>query len=135
DFVAKPSTDLGGGIDAFGENLRYKIRAAARSEVRTRALKVSPPEVPVTTAAAPPGALVALGASTGGVEAVRVVLAAMPADCPPIVIVQHMPAGFTTRFAARLDEITGLPVHEAHDRMPLESGHAYVAPGDFHLRV
>ena len=135
DFVAKPNAELSGGIDAFGENLRHKIRAAARSDVRARSLRPETPNVPVRTAAAPRGALIALGASTGGVEAIRVVLASMPADCPPIVIAQHMPPGFTARFAARLDEVTDLAVHEAQDRMPLEPGHAYVAPGDHHLRV
>ena len=59
----------------------------------------------------------------------------MPVDCPPIVIAQHMPAGFTTRFAARLDELSDISVVEAEDRMPLEPGNAYVARGDWHLRV
>jgi two-component system chemotaxis response regulator CheB len=135
DFVAKPNAELSGGIEAFGENLRHKIRAAADSDVQARAQKPETPLVPLRTAAAPRGALIALGASTGGVEAIRVVLSSMPADCPPIVIAQHMPAGFTSRFAARLDEVTGLAVCEAEDRMPLEPGHAYVAPGDYHLRV
>src|SRR5262249_11456027 len=71
----------------------------------------------------------------GGVEAIRTVLGTMPTDCPPIVIAQHMPAGFTTRFAARLDELSEITVVEAQDRMPLEPGHAYVARGDWHLRV
>lgn len=135
DFVAKPNAELRGGIEAFGENLRFKIRAAARSDVRARSGRTEVPRQRVTTAAAPPGALIALGASTGGVEAIRVVLDGMPRDCPPIVIAQHMPAGFTARFAARLDEVTDLSVSEAQDRAPLEPGHAYVAPGDFHLRV
>src|SRR5690606_31246932 len=99
EFVAKPSADLSGGLEAFGENLRHKVRAAARSDVRSRHMSQSAPVVPVRTAAAPQGALIALGASTGGVEAIRVVLSNMPRDCPPIVIAQHMPAGFTTRFA------------------------------------
>ena len=135
DFVAKPNAELSGGIEAFGENLRHKVRAAANSDVRARAMKAATPNVPVRTAAAPTGALIAIGASTGGVEAVRIVLASMPVDCPPILIAQHMPQGFTTRFAARLDELTDLTVTEARDREPLERGHAYVAPGDFHLRV
>jgi len=130
DFVAKPNATLSGGLDAFGENLRQKVRAAAHSDVKGRAMKV-----PVRTAAAPNGALIAIGASTGGVEAIRVVLSEMPPDCPPIVIAQHMPAGFTSRFAGRLDELTELKVVEAEDRMPLLTGHAYVARGDFHLRV
>ncbi len=135
DFVAKPNAELSGGIEAFGENLRHKVRTAATTDVRARSLRAPSPLVPVRTAAAPPGALIAIGASTGGVEAIRVVLSAMPADCPPIVIAQHMPPGFTARFAARLDELTELRVLEAGDRMALEPGHAYVAPGDHHLRV
>jgi two-component system, chemotaxis family, protein-glutamate methylesterase/glutaminase len=136
DFVAKPSAEAEGGIEAFGANLRDKIRAAAKSDVRGRSAgRAEAPKIAVKTAAAPSGALIAIGASTGGVEAIRAVLANMPIDCPPIVIAQHMPAGFTSRFAARLDEICGLKVVEAEDRMPLLVGHAYVARGDYHLRV
>jgi len=135
DFVAKPNANLAGGLDAFGENLRQKVRAASHSDVQAKSMKAATPRVPVRTAAAPAGALIAIGASTGGVEAIRVVLSDMPSDCPPIVIAQHMPPGFTSRFAARLDEVTDLTVLEAQDRMPLENGHAYVARGDYHLRV
>ncbi|MEQ1899339.1 MAG: chemotaxis response regulator protein-glutamate methylesterase [Devosia sp.] len=135
DFVAKPSVDLAGGIDAFGANLREKVRAASKSDVRSRAMRSVAPVANIRTAAAPSGSLIAIGASTGGVEAIRAVLAPMPADCPPIVIAQHMPPGFTGRFAARLDELCEVTVVEADDRMPLENGHAYVARGDFHLRV
>lgn len=135
DFVAKPNAALSGGLDAFGENLRQKVRAAANSDVKGRALRAAPPVLTVKTAAAPRGTLVAIGASTGGVEAIRTVLEHLPQDCPPIVITQHMPAGFTTRFAARLDEVTDLTVVEAEDRMVLQPGHAYVARGDYHLRV
>jgi two-component system chemotaxis response regulator CheB len=134
DFVAKPSTDLAGGLEAFGSNLREKVRAAADSDVRGQAHKPAS-STRLTTAAAPRGALIAIGASTGGVEAIRTVLGSMPVDCPPIVIAQHMPAGFTTRFAARLDELSEISVVEASDRMPLEPGRAYVARGDWHLRV
>jgi len=139
DFVAKPSAEFAGGLDAFGAGLREKIRAAARSDVRGRSVsRAEAPKasrVPVRTAAAPDGALIAIGASTGGVEAIREVLTNLPADCPPVVITQHMPPGFTGRFAARLDELCALKVVEAEDRMPLEAGHAYVARGDYHLRV
>ena len=135
DFVAKPSSNLAGGLEAFGKNLREKIRAAAGSNVQGRANRAPTANVPIRTAAAPTGALIAIGASTGGVEAIRQVLVDMPTDCPPIVIAQHMPMAFTARFAARLDELTELKVVEAADRMPLENGHAYVAKGDYHLRV
>jgi two-component system chemotaxis response regulator CheB len=135
DFVAKPSAEFAGGLDAFGVSLRDKIRDAARTDVRGAAVRAEMPKVAVKTAAAPDGALIAIGASTGGVEAIRTVLTGMPEDCPPIVIAQHMPAGFTGRFAARLDELCAIKVVEAEDRMPLERGHAYVARGDYHLRV
>lgn len=136
DFVAKPSAEFEGGLDAFGANLRDKIRAAAKSDVRGRSAgRADAPKVPVKTAAAPTGALIAIGASTGGVEAIRTVLSQMPVDCPPIVIAQHMPPGFTARFAARLDEVCELTVVEAEDRMVLLPGHAYIAKGDYHLRV
>ncbi|HEY0854550.1 MAG TPA: chemotaxis response regulator protein-glutamate methylesterase [Devosia sp.] len=135
DFVAKPNATLAGGLDAFGENLRQKVRAASHSDVKSRQMRAVAPVVAVRTAAAPHGSLIAIGASTGGVEAIRVVLSTMPTDCPPIVIAQHMPPGFTSRFAARLDEVTDLKVVEAEDRMPLENGHAYIAKGDHHLRV
>jgi two-component system chemotaxis response regulator CheB len=135
DFVAKPSHDLAGGLEAFGANLRDKVRAAASSRVHGAPAHKHSATTKLRTAAAPHGALIALGASTGGVEAIRAVLSTMPTDCPPIVIAQHMPAGFTTRFAARLDELSDVRVVEAEDRMPLEPGHAYVARGDWHLRV
>ena len=137
DFVAKPSHDLSGGIDRFTAEVRRKVRAAAASDARSRGMgmRVKPPQVPLKTAAAPKGTLIAIGASTGGVEAIRAVLSNMPPDCPPIVIAQHMPVGFTERFAQRLSEVTPLNVVEASDRLVLEPGHAYVAPGDHHLRV
>ncbi len=137
DFIAKPSHDLAGGIDGFAAEVRRKIRAAAQSDARSRGIgmRAKLADVPLRTAAAPDGALIAIGASTGGVEAIRAVLSHMPADCPPVVIAQHMPPGFTERFAQRLDEITPLNVVEATDRLVLEPGHAYVAPGDYHLRV
>jgi two-component system chemotaxis response regulator CheB len=138
DFVAKPGHDLAGGIDAFGAEVRDKVRAAAHSDARSRGMgmRAKPADGPVSSmAAAADGTLIAIGASTSGVEAIRTVLSMIPADCPPIVIAQHMPAGFTGRFAQRLDETTALKVCEAEDRMPLQKGHAYVAPGDFHLRI
>jgi two-component system chemotaxis response regulator CheB len=138
DFVAKPYGELEGGLEAFGANLRDKIRAAAHSNVKGRALQSAPvpmPHASLRTAAAPDGALIALGASTGGVEAIRHVLMEIPIDCPPIVIVQHMPQTFTGRFAARLNELSAIGVREAEDRLPLERGNAYVARGGLHLRV
>lgn len=138
DFVAKPSQNLaGGGIDGFGAEVAKKVRAAAASDAKSRGIgmRAKTPNIPITTAAAPNGSLIAIGASTGGVEAIKAVLMQLPADCPPIVIAQHMPVGFTTRFAERLDELTALTVKEAVDREILKPGHVYIAPGDNHLRI
>jgi two-component system, chemotaxis family, protein-glutamate methylesterase/glutaminase len=85
--------------------------------------------------AAPARSLVAIGASTGGTEALRVVLTAMPANCPPIVVVQHMPEGFTAAFAQRLDHDCVIDVKEAQDGDHLRTGQALIAPGNFHTSV
>jgi two-component system chemotaxis response regulator CheB len=136
DFVAKPGPEVGGDLEVWGAALRDKIRAAAASAVRERGAGRAPvPRPKLTTAAGPPGAVIASGASTGGVEAIRVVLGELPPDCPPVVIAQHMPEGFTARFAGRLDETSALRVVEAADGLVLEPGHAYVARGNWHLRV
>ncbi|MDH5859107.1 protein-glutamate methylesterase/protein-glutamine glutaminase [Lampropedia aestuarii] len=79
--------------------------------------------------------LIAIGASTGGTDAIRTILQAMPALCPPIAIVQHMPAGFTRSFAERLNSMCAIEVHEAEDGERLQRGHAYIAPGGRHLRI
>jgi two-component system chemotaxis response regulator CheB len=79
--------------------------------------------------------LIAIGASTGGTEAIREVLAAMPADAPAIVIAQHIPADFSRPFAERLDRLSRITVRHAEDGEPILPGHAYVAPGGRHLRV
>ena len=134
DFVEKPKTASPDGLAQFGDVLRQKVRAAASSDVRALnpAQQGSGVVVPF---AAVPGTLIALGASTGGVEAIRAVLGRLPATCPPVLIAQHMPPGFTARFAERLTEVTDLTVVEAQDRLALRPGHAYVAPGDYHLRI
>ncbi|MFM7507030.1 MAG: chemotaxis protein CheB, partial [Rubrivivax sp.] len=79
--------------------------------------------------------IVFLGASTGGTEATRELLAELPADSPAIMITQHMPPGFTKSYAARLDSLCRIRVAEARDGERVLPGHAYVAPGGFHLSV
>jgi len=79
--------------------------------------------------------LIAIGASTGGTEALRVLLSAMPVNCPPIVVVQHMPEKFTQAFADRLNQLCAIEVSEARDGVALRSGTALIAPGNFHLVV
>ncbi len=77
--------------------------------------------------------LIAIGASTGGTEAIKEVLVRLPADCPPILIAQHMPPGFTQSFARRLNDLCKMDVSEARDGEGIVSGHAYIAPGHSHL--
>ncbi|NMG50826.1 chemotaxis protein CheB [Azoarcus communis] len=79
--------------------------------------------------------LIAIGASTGGTEAIKAVLMAMPASAPGVVITQHMPERFTKSFAERLDRVSALTVTEAVHGERILSGHAYIAPGHSHLRI
>ena len=130
DCIGKPSHFA--PVEAFAE-LPAKVKAAARARVRTSADRV-----PATTPAsfAGDGKLIAIGSSTGGVEALVSVLTHFPANCPPTVITQHMPATFTTSFSARLHKICAPTVAEATDGAVLQDGHIYLAPGgDAHLEV
>jgi len=83
----------------------------------------------------PSQGLIAVGASTGGTEALRVFLSAMPPDCPPIVVVQHMPENFTRAFADRLNQDCAIEVREARDEVPARPGMALIAPGNYHCVV
>ena len=136
DFVAKPRHDLAAGLEQFGAELRTKVRAAAQSDVKGRAMRgpVRTGKV-INSVSAPPDTVIAIGASTGGVDAIRAVLSLLPANSPPIVIAQHMPPEFTSRFADRLNQQVEIAVAEASDRMPLEAGCAVIAKGGAHLRL
>jgi two-component system, chemotaxis family, protein-glutamate methylesterase/glutaminase len=134
DFVTKPRLDVVRGLAACGDELVAKVKAAAETRPR--------PAVP--RAAAAPASLVgvqmtdqviAIGASTGGTEAIAQLLARLPADAPGVLIVQHIPPEFSRRFAERLDQCSAMAVREARDDDPVLVGHAYVAPGDRHLRI
>ena len=155
DFVAKPRLGIENGLLELAQQIVEKIRIAAQAQVkrlpslrtldsvkRLRAITSAGSEQPLQTTqplrlASPllSDKLICIGASTGGTEAVREVLAHMPADTPPIVIVQHMPAGFTASFAARLNELSTVTVTEAMHGEPLLPGHAYIAPGGKHFAV
>jgi two-component system chemotaxis response regulator CheB len=132
DAVAKPAPGVP-AQEAFAD-LADKVKIAARSRVR-------PLETRETRAVdgayrADPNHILAIGASTGGVEALLNILTAFPANCPATVVTQHMPATFTKSFAARLDKASGATVTEAVDGAPLIPGHVYIAPGgERHLEV
>jgi two-component system chemotaxis response regulator CheB len=133
DCVAKPGPGAP-AAQAFAD-LAEKVKVAARSRVRAASGR---PAVAAARSAysARDGVIVAIGSSTGGVEALLTILAQFPANCPPTVITQHMPATFTKSFAARLDRASQASVAEAWDGAPLEPGRVYLAPGGAaHLEV
>jgi two-component system chemotaxis response regulator CheB len=139
DFVAKPVLDVRNGLDALAHQIAEKLRAAAGARVGRKQVPAPAPEAGPLRKATGPGRashnLVAIGASTGGTEAIREILQQLPATMPGIVITQHMPPGFTASFAARLDGVCRLHVKEAADGDPILDGHAYIAPGGKHLWV
>ena len=134
DFVAKPRGEGGRDTADFGVALVEKIRAAAGA-VMKKAPQPAKAVKEIATGAFRPGALIAVGASTGGTEAIREFLSQLPADSPPVAIVQHMPEMFTRLFARRLDDLCALKVIEVGSGEILKPGHAYVAPGNWHFSV
>ena len=141
DFVAKPRAASSGELQGYADEIREKIRAACGAHLRRRAPAVAGPAGrPSVRAGGLPAPqlaerLVAIGASTGGTEAIKEVLVRLPAEVPGIVIVQHMPETFTPSFARRLDGLGAVRVVEARGGERIEPGHAYLAPGHSHLLV
>ncbi len=137
DFVAKPLKDLASTLPALSEEIVAKVKGAARAHIRLTGPRRPPP--PPQMAAAPAAAcsaeLIAIGASTGGVETITELLSTFPAAIPAVVIVQHMPEAFVPRFAARLREALPFAVEPAADGKPLTPGRVLIAPGNQHLLV
>jgi two-component system chemotaxis response regulator CheB len=132
DFVAKPVDAA--AVLQLGDELIPKVKAAARSRLLRRGTPQQRPTVRKVNQA-PSNKIIAIGASTGGVEALKAVLMLLPADVPPVVITQHMPERFTAAFARRLDSECRMRVHEAaHDQL-VERGNVYIAPGGHHLEL
>ena len=137
EVLAKP-----GGPYSVGElrqNLAHKVRAAAAARIRrpepagaAREAKPAPP-ARLVAPALPCAAVLAIGASTGGTEAIANVLTRLPQSCPGLVITQHIPAQFSRAFAKRLNDLCAMEVKEAEDGDTLRSGLALIAPGDFHM--
>jgi two-component system, chemotaxis family, protein-glutamate methylesterase/glutaminase len=146
DFVSKPKVDVAGTLHNFSEEILGKIRIAAGARVLAR-VAPSAVQVPKHSADAilPANAaarmlrttdrIVAVGSSTGGTEAIRELLAGLPADSPAIVIAQHIPAAFSAPFARRMDSLCALSVCEPVDGQYIMAGHVYIAPGGRHLLV
>ncbi|MBZ4193259.1 MAG: chemotaxis response regulator protein-glutamate methylesterase [Candidatus Contendobacter sp.] len=153
DFVTKPKVDMAHRLDDYALEIREKVRVAAGARVqdhRRSTPAAAKPMVPVGEKYSadvilqrgdPPRhfktteSIIAIGASTGGTEAIKEVLIRMPLNCPGIVITQHIPEAFSGPFARRMDSISAIAVCEARDGQQVLTGHAYIAPGDQHLMV
>ncbi len=136
DFVAKPKLDVVRGLTAYADELISKVLSAAKSKPRSRAPQVQKQKVERRTLNyRTTDRLIAIGASAGGTEAIRVVLETMPADAPGIVITQHIPAEFSRAFAERMDRTCAMAVCEARDGQQIVPGHVFIAPGGRHLRI
>ncbi len=142
EFVTKPKLTEQPPED-YGQMIADKIRAARSAKLKEpRRASEAVPGAPATVAKRPVPAgvktserLIAVGASTGGTEAIREFLVGMPPECPGIAIVQHMPENFTRMFAERLNGLCEITVKEAEHNDPILPGHAYIAPGGKHLWV
>ena len=146
DFVAKPRIGLVDGIKELSNQIVDKIRVASQAHVKRSVSPVSSGSATHQASAATPHnpaiggristeKLICIGASTGGTEAIKEILIRMPADSPGIVITQHMPPGFTTSFAARLNGLCQITVKEASHGERIIPGHAYIAPGGKQFRI
>jgi two-component system chemotaxis response regulator CheB len=132
DCIGKPGA--GRPAETFGQELVEKIKIAARANVRASGAREERREARADFRGN--GSVLAIGSSTGGVEALIAFLEAFPANCPATVITQHMPAAFTRSFADRLNRLSLPQVEEAYDGAPLAQGRVYVAPGGVaHLEV
>jgi two-component system, chemotaxis family, protein-glutamate methylesterase/glutaminase len=139
DFVTKPRIDVARGTPEMADEIVAKVRLAGRVTPRAR------PQPPPAGSIAAPGPrpssfkgtykVVAIGASTGGTEALRELLCDLPSDAPGIVIVQHMPEQFTRAFADRLNGLARIRVSEARDGDRVLPGHALIAPGNCHTEL
>jgi two-component system chemotaxis response regulator CheB len=140
DFVAKPKDAAAGNLDPIAYQLAEKIKVAKRAG-GPKVLPKLEPEAPVqqknrARVAVPPNRIIGIGISTGGPNALQYVLSQIPADFPAsIVIVQHMPEGFTDMFARRLDECCALDVQEAKSGDLLVAGRVLICPGNRHMMV
>jgi two-component system, chemotaxis family, protein-glutamate methylesterase/glutaminase len=149
DYLSKPKIDLAATLKNYGEELIEKVYAASRASVRAldprRAATITSRAAHNTDAvlakAPPPKQLrttdriIAIGASTGGTEAIKEVLMRLPPDAPGVVIAQHIPKAFSGPFAKRMNDCCHVTVYEAEDGQQVLAGHAYIAPGDRHLMV
>jgi two-component system chemotaxis response regulator CheB len=145
DFITKPKIDIREGMEEVAQDLISKVKAAAVAQVRglctgaggdQKARPQSPvPSAPSTAMIKTTDTIIAIGASTGGTEAVKEVLERLPPHTPPILITQHMPERFTKTWADRMNGLCRIAVKEAQDGDSVLPGHALIAPGNYHMAL
>lgn len=141
DFVSKPTVDIAHAFGDYAEEIIAKVKVASRARVRELKTVSQRRTADAVLPAARPAhfkttdRLIAMGASTGGTEAIREVLEVMPADSPAIVVTQHIPEAFSKPFSERMNRCSQMIVTEAKDGEQIVPGHVYIAPGDRHLLV
>ncbi|MDY6864677.1 MAG: chemotaxis response regulator protein-glutamate methylesterase [Halobacteriota archaeon] len=132
DFIHKPSGSISLNMEVVKEDLIRKVKIARSAKLRRpRLMNLDP----ITSSKDFSKRLIAIGSSTGGPSALMEVIPRLPKNTPPVLIVQHMPAGFTKTFAERLDKESSINVREAAEGDKIESGTALLAPGDYHMVV
>jgi len=130
DYITKPSGNMSLNLHTIKDEIISKIKMAASAnllKLKAKSINIEPYELADN--------VVAIGASTGGPQALTYVLTSLPSNVPPILIVQHMPEGFTKSFAERLNELCKFKVKEAEEGDYVSEGLALIAPGGFHMRV
>ncbi len=155
DFISKPKISVAEGLEDYASEILEKVRSAASVNVTpisdriikrnsSDAIKTVDPKLSADVVLSKSSGarrfkttdkIIAIGASTGGTEAIRDVLELMPADAPGIVISQHIPAAFSGPFSRRMDGVSAMRVFEATDGQQILPGHVYIAPGSHHLIV
>jgi len=148
DFVSKPKTDLAYTLDNYSEEIIEKVRIASKAKVHAIDRSLAKMEISKRNSAdaviqkqerarhfKTTDRILAIGASTGGTEAIKEVLMQLPADTPGTVISQHIPEAFSAPFAKRMNGVSAMTVCEARDGQQIVTGHVYIAPGNRHLLV
>lgn len=146
DYVTKPKINIAYSLDQYSEEIISKLKMAAASKVRPVSIANQQIKKKLNADAVirRPGSfnhfqttdsIIAIGASTGGTEAIKEILMAMPSSAPGTVITQHIPATFSASFALRMDKASAMKVCEAQDGQQILPGHVYIAPGDRHLLI
>ncbi len=135
DFVAKPEMGVDRKLADLVPEIAEKIRIAAKAKLHRRVERKRVEQAPSLALAKTTHRVLAIGASTGGTEAIREILERLPADAPGVVVVQHMPEAFTASFAKRCDQSCAVRVSEAVDEARVLPGHVLIAPGNHHMRL